>query len=50
MLEFIHGGAEPSLYGAWDYLAANARVSSGFLGKLSVIIRNQRKQLNNQWH
>ena len=24
MLEFIHGGVEPSLYGAWDFLAANA--------------------------
>ena len=25
MLEFIHGGSEPSLYGAWDFLSANAR-------------------------
>lgn len=24
VLEFIHGGVEPSLYGAWDFLAANA--------------------------
>ena len=24
VLDFIHGGAEPSLYGAWDYLVANA--------------------------
>ena len=24
MLEFIHGGSEPSLYGAWDFLSANA--------------------------
>ena len=24
MLDFIHGGAEPSLYGAWDYLVAIA--------------------------
>ena len=24
ILEFIHGGFEASLYGAWDFLAANA--------------------------
>jgi len=24
MLEFIHGGSEPSLYGAWDFLSSNA--------------------------
>lgn len=24
ILEFIHGGSEPSLYGAWDFLASNA--------------------------
>ena len=24
ILEFIHGGSEPSLYGAWDFLASSA--------------------------
>ena len=32
ILEFIHGGTEPSLYGAWDFLSANA--SNEIMSKL----------------
>ena len=34
MLEFIHGGSEPSLYWAWDFLSANAseKIMSKLMG------------------